>query len=67
VTGMTDTEMIDWLEEFVNREGAILLHDGNSNPHGHVGLGLRPGDLRRTLRDAIAQSAQSGSKGRGSR
>ncbi len=62
---MTDSQMIDWLEEFVNREGAILLHDGDSNPHGHVGLGLRPGNLRRTLREAIAQAAEPESKGRG--
>jgi hypothetical protein len=55
--GMTDTEMIDWMEAFVNKNGALLLHDGNSNPHGHIGIGLRPRYLRRTLREAIAQAA----------
>lgn len=54
---MTDSEMIDWLEAFVNENGSILLHDGNSNPGGLVGLGLRPGFLNRSLREAITQSA----------
>ena len=54
---MTDTQMLDWLEECVNERGAILLHDGNSNPHHLPGLGLRPGSLRRTLREAITQVA----------
>ena len=55
---MSDTEMIDWLEGFVNECHAILLHDGNSNPHHLLGLGLRPGWSVRTLRESIAQAAQ---------
>ena len=58
---MTDTEMIDWLEATINKEGALLLHDGDSNPHGHLGLGLRSGSLRRNLRQAIRQAAGSSS------
>lgn len=54
---MNDTEMIDWLEEFVNTQGALVLHDGNANVGRYHGLGLRPGDLRRTLREAIAGAA----------
>jgi hypothetical protein len=54
---MTDAEMIDWLEAYVNRYGAIILHDGNSNAHSIPGLGLRPGYINRTLRQAIAQAA----------
>lgn len=55
---MSDSQMIDWLEAQVNEHGAILLHDGNSNPHHLLGLGLRPGYVKRTLREAISQSAQ---------
>lgn len=54
---MSDSEMIDWLEEFVNENGYILIHDGKSNLGGLIGLGLRPGFLNRTLREAITQSA----------
>ena len=54
---MTDSEMIDWLEEFVNKNGSILLYDGKSNVGGLVGFGLRPGFSNRTLREAITQSS----------
>lgn len=56
---MTDSEMIDWLEAQVNEHGALLLHDGQSNPHHHLGLGLRPGFAVRTLREAISHAAGS--------
>jgi hypothetical protein len=49
---VTDTQRIDWLEQFINEHGAILLHDGNQHCR-YVGLGLRPGLLVRTLREAI--------------
>lgn len=55
-----DAELLDWLESQINEHGAIHLHDGN-NPNGH-GLGLRPGSLNRTLRDAI-RAAISAKKG----
>lgn len=54
---MTDSEMIDWLEAFVNEHGALVLHDGNANVGEHYGLGLRPGNLSRTLRQAIESAA----------
>lgn len=54
---MTDSQMIDWLEAQVNENGLLLLHDGNSNHHHEPGLGLRPGFLSRTLREAITQAA----------
>jgi hypothetical protein len=47
----TDKEMLDWLEQQANERGGILLHDGSE--HGRRGLGLRPGALVRTLRQAI--------------
>lgn len=50
-----DTRRLDWLEAVVNRDGGIVLHDG-SGPRGtglYPGLGLRPGTLDRTLREAI--------------
>ena len=54
---MTDSQMIDWLEAKVNENGLLLLHDGNSNHNHELGLGLRPGFLSRTLREAITQAA----------
>jgi hypothetical protein len=54
---MTDSEMIDWLEAFVNEHGALVLHTGEANCGGNAGLGLRPGLMCRTLRDAIAQAS----------
>lgn len=53
VTGVTDAERLDWLEKFVNEHGALVLHDGNQDTGRHYGLGLRPGMLVRTLRQAI--------------
>jgi len=46
-----DVTRIDWLELQINQNGAIHLHDG-ANPSAH-GLGLRPGNMVRTLREAI--------------
>jgi len=54
---MTDSERLDWLEKFINANGAILLHDGSMSGHGFSGLGLRPGCLDRTLRQAIDSCA----------
>ncbi len=54
---MTDTERIDFLEKFVNEQGALLLHDGSNGGFPFAGLGLRPGTLNRTLRQAIDQCA----------
>jgi hypothetical protein len=51
--------MLDWLEKFVNEHGALLLHTGDVDPKGFLGLGLRPGFLRRTLREAILGCAAS--------
>jgi hypothetical protein len=54
---MTDAERLDWLEEFITREGRIMLHDGHYIDFGCSGIGLRPGYVNRTLREAIDQSA----------
>lgn len=48
---LTDAARMDWLEMMANRKGGLLLHDGSES--GRCGLGLRPGSLDRTLRDAI--------------
>ena len=53
---MTDSERIDWLEKMANKPQGLLLHDGTES--GRTGLGLRPGYLNRTLREAIDQAAQ---------
>lgn len=54
LSGMTDTERIDWLESYINENGAILLHDGSASNFGsYSGIGLRPGYVNRTLRQAI--------------
>lgn len=50
---MTDKQRIDFLEEFVNKEGALVLHDGSKSGFKFSGLGLRPGYVIRTLREAI--------------
>jgi hypothetical protein len=67
----SDTDRIDWLEAKINDEGEIHLHDGQ-HPRG-TGLGLRPGWVNRTLREAIdtampaiAQGDASGGEGVGS-
>ena len=54
---MTDTDRIDFLENFINEHGAIVLHDGKSGVDGHLGIGLRPGLLNRSLREAIDSCA----------
>ena len=46
-----DAARLDWLEQQVNNVGEIHLHDGE-HPRGS-GIGLRPGRLDRTLREAI--------------
>lgn len=46
-----DSDRLDWLEKMANQKGGILLHDGSET--GRTGLGLRPGYLNRTLRQAI--------------
>lgn len=48
--------MLDWLEFMANRRGGILLHDGSEG--GRLGLGLRPGKVRGTLREAIHAAMQ---------
>ncbi len=50
-----DTARIDGLEAFVNRQGALVIHTGEADCGEHCGLGLRPGHLRRTLREALDQ------------
>jgi hypothetical protein len=47
----TDKERLDWLEMMANQPGGLLLHDGSER--GRTGLGLRPGAVVRTLREAI--------------
>lgn len=56
---MNDAEMLDWLEEFVNEHGALVLHTGDAEVGKHPGLGLRPGAVRRTLREAIQDAGVS--------
>ena len=46
-----EVRRLNWLEEMANKEGGILLHDGSEV--GRLGLGLRPGSVNRTLREAI--------------
>ncbi len=46
-----DSKMLDWLEQMANIKGGILLHDGSEV--GRLGIGLRPGSIKRNLRQAI--------------
>lgn len=48
---LRDADRLDWLEEQANKPGGLLLHDGSET--GRSGLGLRPGYLVRSLREAI--------------
>lgn len=53
---ITDAERIDELERLVNEQGGLVLHTGEfsgAQLGSFAGLGLRPGCLRRTLRQAI--------------
>jgi len=52
-----DTRRLDELERMANQPGGILLHDGSET--GRLGIGLRPGALVRTLRQAIDDAAPS--------
>jgi hypothetical protein len=54
-----DSTRLDCLEAMANELGGILLHDGSES--GRRGIGLRPGLLKRTLREAI--DAALGSSG----
>ena len=60
-----DARRLDCLERLANERGGILLHDGSES--GRAGLGLRPGCLVRSLREAIdaAMLPQPPEKGRG--
>lgn len=46
-----DAARLDWLEQQANEPGGLLLHAEQET--GRRGLGLRPGQLVRSLRDAI--------------
>lgn len=62
----TDTERLDWLEREANEPDGIHLHDGHPVPMNNCrGIGLRPGSLVRTLREAIDQCMEfdQGKKG----
>lgn len=48
----TDKERIDWLEREAMKPEGILLHDSKKST-GRLGLGLCPGGVPRTLREAI--------------
>lgn len=54
---LEDAKRLDWLEVMANRRGGILLHDGSES--GRLGLGLRPGTMNRTLRQAINAAMSS--------
>jgi len=54
---VADRARLDWLEQAANEPGGLLLHDGSETGRG--GLGLRPGTLRRTLREAIETARQA--------
>lgn len=60
----TDRERIDWLERMANEPDGIHLHDGGNHCFQCCGLGLRPGALVRTLRQAIDEAMGNGRKPR---
>lgn len=48
---------LDALEAMANQPGGILLHDGSEG--GRAGLGMRPGAVNRTLREAIDSAMEA--------
>ncbi len=62
VKPISDSDRLDALEAFVNDNVAIVIHTGNWSDKYHtgmIGLGLRPGCLVRTLREALDQLVRS--------
>lgn len=57
-----DTQRLNWLEQAANEPGGLLLHDGTVTPP-RLGLGLRPGSVRRSLREAIDTAIAAHSAG----
>lgn len=53
LSGLTDADMLDWLERMGNDPEGLLLHDGGDFM-GRRGLGLRR--IGRSLRQAIMQA-----------
>lgn len=53
----TDTEIVDWIETTIRRDGGLLLHDGQRPDMTFIGLKPAPigvaGGLRATLRQAM--------------
>lgn len=58
---LADQRRIDWLESQANEPRGLLLHDGSET--GRMGLGLRPGNMVRTLRQAIDDAAMTADGG----
>lgn len=54
---INDFQCINWLEQMANKVGGILLHDGTETCR--LGIGLRPGTMKRTLRQAIDAAMDS--------
>ncbi len=57
-----DAARLDALEAFVNANEALVIHTGNWSDKYHagmMGLGLRPGALVQTLREALDQLVRS--------
>ena len=53
---MTDTQRINWLIDLVNKEGGLVLHNGDFGGSKYAGLAFGQ-RFRRTLREAIDQCA----------
>ena len=52
---MTDKELLDNLEAFVNTHGGLFIHNGTVDTKGQLGLGLGFRTYQRTLRQALEQ------------
>lgn len=51
--GVPEAKLIDRLERFVDKNRAVVIHDGSVSDLPFSGIGLRPGSLTRTLREAL--------------
>lgn len=62
--GVSDTEIVDWLEAYVHENGSLVLHDGSPAFETSVvkGIVLRAGEVQRTLREVVAHAMSANGK-----
>ena len=54
---MSDTELLDALERFIDNNGGLLIHNDGYLPNRYPGLGIKC--TSRTLRQALEQAMRT--------